>query len=131
MKHPIRVLAIACTSAFAPAMHARADLGDPYATSCQRYGPPGMVDKSEGTITWSRQGYLITEQFHHDQCVAIVYNPVQGNTLTEAVILTFLAKNSLKSQRWTEYPDVTGRSWSTNDGKIYGKFFLDQSKSGK
>jgi len=57
--------------------------------------------------------------------------PVQGNTLTEAVILTFLAKNSLKSQRWTEYPDVTGRSWSTSDGKIYGKFFLDRSKNGK
>jgi len=53
---------------------ARADLGDTYATSCQRYGPPGLVDKSDGTIAWSRQGYLITEQFHHDQCVAIVYN---------------------------------------------------------
>jgi len=112
-------------------MPARADLGDTYALSCQRYGAAGLVDKADGTITWDRQGYLISEQFHHNQCVAVQYNPDRGGAFTDAMILTFLSKNSLKSQRWMEYPDVTGRSWSTSDDKIYGKFYMDRSKNGK
>lgn len=111
------------------AITAKADLGDTYATSCQRYGGKGTVIKD--TIAWERSGWLITEQFRNNQCVAIVYNAVGGGNFSEAAIWTFLSKNASHAQNWREYGDVTGRAFVTNDDRLYAKFWLCPSLNGQ
>jgi hypothetical protein len=54
--YPRIVFAICAFVAFAATMPARADLGDTYALSCQRYGTAGMIDKADGIITWDGNG---------------------------------------------------------------------------
>jgi len=99
-----------------------ADLGDSYATSCRRYGGPGLIDRQNAFITWSVGGTLVSEQFHNDQCVAIIYG---SYGLTEALLWQLLRTNALTTQYWREYADPhPGRSFATTDDRIYGKYVV-------
>jgi hypothetical protein len=104
----------------------QADLGDTYATSCQRFGTPTLINHRENTIVWNVGGVFVTEQFHSNQCVYVSYNTGLGSAgLTEAQLWNLLTRNSSRNQRWTEYPDPhPGRSFATNDGHLYGKYSL-------
>ena len=57
----------------------RAELGDTYAISCNRFGGRGEMDRTNKTISWwindanpANQGrWLVIEQFKGNQCVMI------------------------------------------------------------
>ena len=99
-----------------------ADLGDNYATSCQRYGSPSQIDRQHGFINWNVNETVISEQFRNDQCVA-VFDGSYG--ITEAWLWQLLRNNALPTQYWREYADPNpGRSFLTTDGRIYGKYSI-------
>jgi hypothetical protein len=99
-----------------------ANLGDNYATSCQRYNGTGYIDRANATITWNVGGTLISEQFHNDKCVAMIYG---SYGLSEAWLWQLLRINALTTQYWREYPDFhQGRSFGTTDDYLYGKYYI-------
>jgi hypothetical protein len=104
---------------------AKADLGDTYATSCHRYGGRGIV--SGNWIVWYANGIAIAEQFHSNQCVAIIYHPRAGSSFIEGEIWRTLQFNSNPDDKWFSYrTDSNGNvEYATRTGKLYGKLFVE------
>jgi hypothetical protein len=109
---------------------ARADLGDKYSVSCQRFGAPYRVDRTSRFIYWTAgSGDLIGEQFRNNQCVCYLYlSKYIGNGYREQDIWTTLARNARRDQTWITNQEESGRGWVTNDGQIYGKEFVIPGK---
>jgi len=106
---------------------ARADLGDSYAISCQRFGNPWRVDRQYQFIFWGMgNGDLIGEQFLHNQCVCFLYLSTYrgGGGYTEQSIRYWLSRNARVDQTWYQNREQAGLGWVTNDGRIYGKEFV-------
>jgi hypothetical protein len=120
---------ITLTSIIAGASMAKAELGDTYATSCNRFGGTGYVDKATNTISWQikdidsrNSNWLVTEQFRNNQCVMITYTYAGTEKVAEGAIWQTLSRNSTDKQIWHEYPDAPGgqRGFATTDNQIYG-----------
>jgi len=104
--------------------NALADLGDTYNESKQRYGPP---ERAEDGITWwapkGRNTTWIGETFYHNQCVAIYYVPVPGQSISEGLIWRLLTINSKPGAVWNEYQrDSSDAQYRNQDNTLYGKF---------
>jgi hypothetical protein len=117
-------IAITAVAAVSLLHSAHANLGDTYAASCQRYGGRGYVDRQNRFITWAINGYLIAEQFRKNQCVCIIYVRQDRKPFSDHEVEWFLSNNALPFHSWREYPDVGGRSWNTNDNKIYARLVV-------
>jgi hypothetical protein len=106
---------------------ARADLGDKYSVSCQRFGRPVLVDKQSRFIYWAAgNGDLIGEQFKSNQCVCYLYlsKYTGGVGYREQDVWTTLARNARRDQTWIPNQEESGRGWATSDGQIYAKEFV-------
>jgi hypothetical protein len=103
---------------------AKADLGDSYAISAQRFGNKGIVDKATQSVNWlgNSQYTTVSEQFHHNQCCAILYIPTRGNHILESEIWRLLQRNVKTNVTWTEYTDPNApRAWVSSEGTIYAE----------
>jgi hypothetical protein len=69
--YKVAVFGLLALAAFIYPKPARAALGDTYAQSCRRNGGPGTVNREARTVAWVLNHWIITEQFNHNQCVAI------------------------------------------------------------
>jgi hypothetical protein len=110
---------------------AHAELGDTYATSCQRYGGPGYVDRENRMIIWmTRQHiYFVIEQFLKNQCVCVFYVRKDRQPFTEPETQHLLVVNARQTQYWQEYPDIGGRSFQTTDEKITGRLWVGDDRT--
>lgn len=110
---------------------AHAELGDTYATSCNRFQGAGTVDKINNVISWwlpdanpgDYANWVVTEQFNGNKCVVIIYShhiTAEGGISEEGIWLS-LTRNSRPNQIWREYKDnISGnRAFATHDGKVY------------
>jgi hypothetical protein len=104
----------------------QAELGDTYATSVRRYGSRGEI-LNRGIFWRSHMASKanIYEEFHHNQCVAIIYACSPGKVVAaESEIWRMLMLNSRSDQHWAEYQPG---QYVTNDGTIYGFLYRDGS----
>ncbi|MBV9873463.1 MAG: hypothetical protein JO025_01930 [Verrucomicrobia bacterium] len=101
-----------------------ADLGDTDNESKKRYGSP---ERTEDDITWwapkGANTTWIGETFYHNQCVAIYYVPVQGQSISENVIWRLLTINSKPGAVWNEYQrDSSDAKYANQDSTLFAKF---------
>jgi len=109
------------------------NIGDTYATSCQRYGPghvDGDVDNGRGKAAWSTGPFPIFEDFSKGRCEAIFYTKRRDannriKSFTELELTNFLAANAYQGQIWKERQSPVARWFFTTDDKHFATLFIE------
>jgi hypothetical protein len=99
---------------------AKADLGDTYQLSCQKFGSKGHVDKQYKSITWYTHHHYIVESFVNNECVSMFLLPDKDRSYTVADMQRMLPYNCGSNQLWAPVAgdDNFVVCWITTDGLI-------------
>ena len=108
----------------------RADLGDTYAQSCQKFGGPGRVNKTEHYIWWHIGKATYVERFVKNECVFLRLIPDGKLAYTVEDVERILPWEAGGKQAWIPLaadPADTEHlaSWATDDGLVLAGLFTN------
>src|ERR1700751_1717971 len=117
LSYKIAVFALLALAAVIYSKAARAELGDTYSESCNRFGGKGHPDQKRHLISWHESKHFIYEAFVKDRGAIIVLVPDKGLSYTIADAQRILPYNAGSNQLWQPYNAGPNWAvgWSTTD----------------